>query len=70
MWLKSANSSPCKNLLLQQLFIGGAHAEQCSMFVQVIRIPNIVRLYRQWKILVIITGRKSVTPIDAVVTNL
>ena len=25
--------SPCKNLLLQQLFIGSAHVEQCSNFV-------------------------------------
>ena len=32
MFLNIYNSQ-CKNLLLQQLFIGSAHVEQCSKFV-------------------------------------
>ena len=31
---------PMQNLLLQQLFIGGAHVEQCSMFVQELLLQN------------------------------
>ena len=27
-------SYPCKNLLLQMLFIGRDHVEQCTMFIQ------------------------------------